>query len=184
MPADVIRKPGDGAGLLIQIPDAFLRNVAGDAGFRLPDVHEYGTGLVFLPPDSLQRRQCEDCFATVVAEEGQRLLGWRDVPVNSQAVGRVARAVEPVIRQVFIARGPSARDDDGFERKLFVIRKRMERWVSQSRLAQASYFYVPSLSHRTLNYKGLLLAPQIPGLFPRFAGSRAGFRHCPGSPAV
>ena len=152
---------GDGAGLLIQIPHAFLRNAVSEAKIRLPDAGEYGTGLVFLPPDGLQRRQCEETFEAVIGQERQHLLGWRDVPVCGDALGRVARAVEPVVRQIFIGRGPGVGDEGSFERKLFVIRKRMERWVRQSSLAQASFFYVPSLSHRTLNYKGLLLAKQM-----------------------
>ncbi|HSW46754.1 MAG TPA: glutamate synthase-related protein, partial [Phycisphaerae bacterium] len=159
-------RTGDGAGILVQIPHEFFRNAAADAGFRLPDVREYGAGLVFLPPDSLQRRKIEETFEGVVGEEGQHLLGWRDVPVQSDALGRVARAVEPVIRQVFIGRGPGAGDDAAFERKLFVIRKRMERLARESGLSQANFFYLPSLSHRTLNYKGLLLAPQIQAYFP------------------
>ncbi len=159
-------RTGDGAGLLIQIPDRFLRNVAAGEGISLPDLHEYGTGLVFLPPDSLQRRQCEEAFAEAVREEGQELLGWRTVPVRPEALGEVARAVEPAIRQIFIGRGAGVNDDASFERKLFVIRKRMERWARQSNLSMAGCFYVPSLSHNTLNYKGLLLAPQIEAYFP------------------
>ncbi len=160
---------GDGAGVLIQIPHEFLLNVTADAGFRLPNVHEYGTGLVFLPIEPHERRRCEETLEAIVRQEGQELLGWRDVPRDSAVIGHVARAVEPTIRQVFIGRGKGIADDEAFERKLFVIRKLAERWGRESGLKQASYFYMPSLSHRTLTYKGLLLAPQIEEYFPDLA---------------
>ena len=152
---------GDGAGVLIQIPHEFLVNASSEAGIRLPGLHEYGTGLVFLPSESDERRRCEETLRAIVREEGQECLGWRDVPRNSEVIGRVARAVEPVVRQIFIGRGAGVADDGAFERKLFVIRKLAERWARESGLEQASFFYMPSLSHRTLTYKGLLLAPQI-----------------------
>ncbi|HOW71712.1 MAG TPA: glutamate synthase-related protein [Phycisphaerae bacterium] len=152
---------GDGAGILIQTPHEFLKDAAGGAGIRLPDLHEYGTGLVFLPSDLRQRAKCEQVFETVIAREEQQLLGWRDVPHNNEVIGPVARAVEPVVRQIFIGRGRGVHRDEAFERKLYVIRKLMEAWARSSGLSQARFFYVPSLSHRTLNYKGLLLAPQI-----------------------
>ncbi len=157
---------GDGAGITIQVPHTFLQTVASDAGIRLPDEHEYGTGLVFLPSDRNQRGRCEALVEAVVRQEGQQFLGWRDVPRNSSVIGRPAREVEPVIRQVFIGRGRGMNSDADFERKLYVIRKVLELAVRNSGMPERSYFYIPSLSHRTLIYKGLLLAPQIEPYYP------------------
>jgi len=162
-------KTGDGAGILIQVPHVFLQTVASDCGIRLPDAHEYGTGLVFLPPDPMQRAKCEEIFEAVIAQEGQDLLGWRDVPQNRTVIGQIAQAVEPVIRQIFIGRGKGITGDAAFERKLFVIRRVVENSVRDSQLSQSHFFYIPSLSHHTLTYKGLLLAPQIEPYFPDLA---------------
>ncbi len=162
-------RTGDGAGILIQLPHAFLADVAAETGIRLPAPDEYGTGLVFLPTGRAERQRCEENFAAVVREEGQHLLGWRDVPICSEAVGWVAREVEPVIRQVFVARGRGTPEASDFERKLYVIRKRMERWTREAGLIEASRFYIPSLSARTLAYKGLMLAAQIHAYFPDLA---------------
>ena len=109
-------RTGDGAGILIQLPHKFLQGATGGLGFRLPDEREYGTGLVFLPPDAGQRARCEEMFEAMVVAEGQAVLGWRDVPRNSEVLGIVARSVEPTIRQVFIARGKGIEDDAAFER--------------------------------------------------------------------
>jgi glutamate synthase (ferredoxin) len=157
---------GDGAGLLMQVPHDYLKNVTANDGIKLPDPHDYGTGLVFLPSDAKQRARCEAIFEQMVRDERQELLGWRNVQHESERVGAVARKVEPVIRQVFIGRGPGLQDDDAFERKLFVIRKLVERQVLETQMPEASYFYLPSLSHHTLIYKGLLLAAQIEAYFP------------------
>ncbi|MCY4078373.1 MAG: hypothetical protein OXH04_23405, partial [Acidobacteria bacterium] len=123
---------GDGAGMLLQVPHKFLMRAAPAAGIELPGAGEYGVGMVFLPRDAAERGRIEDLFARVVAEEGQRLLGWRDVPTDSSALGPTARRGEPVIRQVFIGRAGRAAENaadpgpDGararFERKLYVIR--------------------------------------------------------------
>lgn len=154
-------RTGDGAGILIQLPHKFLLTAAGEAGIRLPDEGEYATGLVFLPPNSAQRARCEELVEAVITAEGQSVLGWRTVPRNSDILGVVARSVEPVIGQIFIGRGTGLADGAAFERKLFVIRKRIENGVRQAGLSQSHYFYIPSLSHRLLNYKGLLLAPHV-----------------------
>ena len=119
---------GDGAGLLIQMPDVFFRSQA--LGFELPPVGDYGAGLIFLPNDPAERELVKALFGRIVAEEGQRLLGWRHVPTDDRALGERARAAEPVFEQVFIGRGnapaPSSRDPLSFERKLYVVRKRIE----------------------------------------------------------
>jgi len=156
---------GDGAGMLVQIPDAFLRKACDGLGIHLPPRGEYGIGMVFLPSDAAEQARCVQIFERVVREEGQQLLGWRDVPIDASACGDLARSVLPGIRQVLIAPGPGIDDADALERKLFVIRKRVERHVRDAQLDDAEAFYVPSLSCRTLVYKGLLLPAQIPAFY-------------------
>ncbi|HHZ87993.1 MAG TPA: glutamate synthase large subunit, partial [Chromatiaceae bacterium] len=150
---------GDGAGLLIQIPDAFLRSVCSEQGTVLPDAGDYGVGVVFFPRSCLS--QCTEVIERVIAAEGQRLLGWRDVPTNNACLGEGVKAVEPAIRQVFIAHGDDTANTDHLERKLFVIRKLIENAIATSGFDGAEGFYIPSLSARTLLYKGLLLANQV-----------------------
>jgi glutamate synthase (NADPH/NADH) large chain len=158
-------KAGDGAGILVQIPDALLR---AEVDFELPAVGEYGVGMVFLPRDAEARRGMIDIIERRVDAGGQRVLGWRDVPVDNRDLGPSVLPSEPVIRQVFIARGDDCPDQDTFERKLFVIRKRMDNEIRGFGFDQAS-FYTASLSSRTLNYKGMLLAHQV-GAFYRDLG--------------
>jgi glutamate synthase (NADPH/NADH) large chain len=150
---------GDGAGILLQVPHAFLKRAAGDAGVTLPGAGEYGVGQLFLPPNAESRRQCEKLFAKIIEEEGARLLGWRDVPVKSDAIGELARKTEPFMRQIFIAR--DALNEAQFERKLYVIRKLVEKAVRESAIEGREHFYIPSLSAHTIVYKGLLLPHQI-----------------------
>src|SRR5256885_1143256 len=138
---------GDGAGILVQMPDAFLRTVA---PAPLPALGEYAAGLVFLPQAAEDRAAVEEVFARIVAEEGQRLLGWRDVPTDDSPVGPSAVRVEPVFRQIFIAGGHADRIDDQrvrFERRLYVIRKRIERAVDALPMPDAvrKFFYIVSL---------------------------------------
>ncbi len=160
-------KTGDGAGILMQLPDRFLRKVA--EGFVLPPETEYASGLVFLPRDADERRQCMDLFERITKAEGQVLLGWRNMPQHNEVLGDLARAVEPDIHQVFIGRGPGIKDQAHFERKLFVIRKVLERSIRESALREKGFFYVPSLSSRTMVYKGLMLADQIEPFMPDLA---------------
>ena len=157
---------GDGAGILMQLPDAFLRRVCGDLGFDLPEAGAYGTGLFFLPPDAAQRARCRAMFEAAVKEQGQSLIGWRPVPVNHAAIGGLALSVEPVIRQVFVGRGAGLADARAFERKLYVIRKLTERALRASNLSQKSYGHMPSLSARTMVYKGMFVADQLGPYFP------------------
>ena len=117
---------GDGAGILIQMPDAFLRREAAALGFTLPELNHYAVGMVFLPQDDAQRAQCEQALTSFAIEEGQQILGWRTVPTDNSSLGAGVKALEPVIRQLFIARGPNTPDQNAFERKLFVLRKRAE----------------------------------------------------------
>jgi glutamate synthase (NADPH/NADH) large chain len=151
---------GDGAGILIQIPHAFFDREAKALGFSLPSPGEYGVGMMFLPVDPPERILCEGIVERIAEEEGLRVLGWRDTPLNGNAIGRLARSSQPYIEQVFIKRGPEM-DQDALERKLYVVRKRAENQIAESDLKEKDYFYVPSLSSRTVIYKGLLLAPQI-----------------------
>ncbi len=157
---------GDGAGILIQVPHAFLNRECGKLGIALPPPGHYGTGHIFLPRDTVETRRCESLFADVVREEGQTLLGWRDVPVDDSSLGPTAVSAEPAFRQVFIGRAPGIADDQTFERKLYVIRKRIEHAIWNSELTQRSQFYIPSLSARTLIFKGMLTPTQVGALFP------------------
>ncbi|MBF0284620.1 MAG: glutamate synthase large subunit [Magnetococcales bacterium] len=166
---------GDGAGILFQIPDAFFRAVCPVRGIHLPPAGEYGVGMVFLPKEEQMRVSCARMVEQIIAEEGQILLGWRDVPVNPSArIGFTARAGEPVIRQVFIgARNkPEDADPDWLERKIYVIRRRIENGVMGYQSKDARQFYVASLSTRTIVYKGLFLAEQVPDFFPDLSDER------------
>ncbi|MFA6179110.1 MAG: glutamate synthase subunit alpha, partial [Candidatus Methylopumilus sp.] len=154
-------KLGDGAGILIQLPDAFLRKEASKLGIALPASGEYACGTIFLPQSQNGRDACESIVARIVHEEAQTLLGWRDLPRDNSNIADAARLVEPVMRQVIIARGDSTADQNAFERKLFVIRKRIEHAVSALKLDDNSQFYIPSLSSRTIVYKGMLLANEV-----------------------
>ncbi len=157
---------GDGAGILIQIPHAFLTRECGTLGITLPAPKHYGAGLVFLPRDPAQAARCRETLATIVSEEGQTLLGWRPVPTDDSPVGPSARSVEPTFEQVLIGRSAAVPDAQVFERKLYVIRKRVEHAIRQSDMADRGYFYMPSLSANTLIYKGMLSADQIETMFP------------------
>src|SRR4026209_2873900 len=150
---------GDGAGILLQVPHEFLKRTVGDVGIALPNAGEYGVGMVFLPPQMDARKQCEALFSRMIGEEGARLLGWRDVPVKTDAIGPVARSTEPFIRQVFISR--DVLNEGQFDRKLYVIRKRVETAVHESAIQGRDYFYISSLSANTIVYKGLLLPEQM-----------------------
>ncbi|QWT47315.1 glutamate synthase large subunit [Azospira inquinata] len=152
---------GDGAGILLQLPDALLRPEAAKLGITLPEFGSYACGNIFLPQSDNGRLACESAVARIVHEEGQVFLGWRDVPRNNQGLAQAAKDSEPVVRQVFIGKGANVADQDGFERKLFVIRKRVEHAVRKLKLDDGSQFYIPSLSSRTIVYKGLLLAHQV-----------------------
>jgi len=153
---------GDGAGILLQIPDAFFRAQCLISGLVLPA--RYGLGMLFLPKDNAARSICEQIIADKIATEGQILLGWRDVPVDSSILGESVKLVEPMVRQVFIGCGENCADTDAFERKLFVIRKTAEHAVSNQ--LGAKKFYIPSLSSRTIVYKGMLLADQVGKYYP------------------
>ena len=159
---------GDGAGLLIQIPHAFFARECAKEGFTLPPAGQYGCGLVFLPVERTARLLVEGILERITREEGLEVLGWRDTPLNVDAIGRVARSSQPYIEQVFI-RGAVGMTEIELERKLYVIRKRTEHEIRASDIRDKDFFYVPSLSCRTIVYKGLLLAPQIQKFFKDLA---------------
>src|ERR1051326_2449898 len=148
---------GDGAGILLQMPHGFFKEACRDARIKLPGPGEYGAGIVFLPHKRSDRTRCEQLFEKIVAEEGQRFLGWRTVPTSNISLGGTARASEPLMRQVFIGRDPKLQDDMAFERKLFVIRKRAAHEIRGAGFSSSEYFYIASLSYKTLVYKGMLL---------------------------
>ncbi|MGH9405823.1 MAG: glutamate synthase central domain-containing protein, partial [Terriglobia bacterium] len=151
---------GDGAGVLIQVPHAFFDRECPRWGFTLPSPGEYGVGMVFFPVARQDRVLCEGILEKIVAEEGLTVLGWRDTPIDSSSIGRLARGTQPYIEQIFVRHAPGM-DQDALERKLYVVRKRAESEIARSEIREKEFFYVPSLSSRTIVYKGLLLAPQI-----------------------
>ncbi len=159
---------GDGAGILIQIPHKFFDRECSKLGFTLPEPGKYAVGMTFLPVEKHQRLQSEGILERIVKEEGLSVLGWRDTPCDGDAIGRVARQSQPYIQQIFVACPPEL-DEDAFERKLYVIRKLAEREVAQSEMEDKELFYIPSLSARTIVYKGLLLAPQIANFYGELA---------------
>lgn len=160
---------GDGAGIMIQMPDAFMRKECKDQGIDLPDVGDYGIGTVFLPVDKPLRESCCRLVETTVSEEGQMFLGWREVPVSVDArIGYTAKASEPSVRQLIV--GVRNRPDDAdpmwLERKLFIIRRRIEKLVMGYGSGEMKAFHICSLSTRTLVYKGMFLADQLGDYFP------------------
>ncbi|MEZ0308230.1 MAG: glutamate synthase central domain-containing protein, partial [Ramlibacter sp.] len=153
---------GDGAGILIQVPDEFYRAEMAKQGIELPRPGEYGVGMIFLPKEHASRLACEQELARAVRAEGQVLIGWRDVPVDREMpMSPAVRAKEPVIRQIFIGRGPDVIVPDALERKLYVIRKTASAAIQKLQLTHSREYYVPSMSCRTVIYKGLLLADQV-----------------------
>jgi len=153
---------GDGAGILIQLPDALYRQEMAQAGIELPPPGEYGVGMVFLPKEHASRQACEQELERAIKAEGQVLIGWRDVPVNKDMpMSPTVREKEPIMRQVFIGRGADVIVQDALERKLYVIRKTASAHIQALKLKHSKEYYVPSMSSRTVVYKGLLLADQV-----------------------
>ena len=167
---------GDGAGILIQLPHRFFSKEASRLGFRLPPPGEYGVGMVFLPTNAQDRLLCEQMFEKIVRDEGQRVLGWRTVPTDHSPIGDSARRTEPAMRQIFIGVGPVSNRPGGsdrlpadplaFERKLYIIRKMVENAVRHSTIPQRDMFYLPSLSCKTIIYKGMLNSDQVTTYYP------------------
>ena len=165
---------GDGAGILIQIPDALYREEMAKAEIELPPPGEYGVGMIFLPQEHASRLACEQELERTVREEGQVVLGWRDVPVDhTMPMSPLVKNREPRIRQIFIGRGPDVMVPDAFERKLYVIRKRASHKIQALKLKHGKEYFVPSMSSRTVVYKGLLLADQVGRYYPDLRDPRA-----------
>lgn len=160
---------GDGAGLLIQMPDKFFRGICDEGAFSLPNVDWYGAGLVFLSMSEKERAAQKQVVENIVKEEGQNVLGWRDIPVNDLLIGPSANNCRPYIEQIFIARSEHLTTTDSFERKLYIIRKRAER--EESTFYQEN-IYFPSLSARTFVYKGMLLGAQLESVYPELLDDR------------
>ncbi len=156
---------GDGAGILIQMPHEFFHRECAYLDIDLPHRGEYAVGMAFLPQARDQRLRCESIIEHAVKDEGQAFLGWRDVPVNADAIGVLAGRVMPRIRQFFVGRGRELDDEAQFELKLFVIRKVIEQAIAATDMMDKGEFYIASLSSRTIVFKGLLMADQIKGFY-------------------
>ncbi len=164
---------GDGAGILIQLPDALYREEMSKQGVSLPPAGEYGVGMVFLPKEHASRMACEQALERAIKAEGQVLLGWRDVPVDrAMPMSPAVREKEPVLRQLFIGRGSDVIVQDALERKLYVIRKTASAAIQNLKLKHSHEYYVPSMSSRTVIYKGLLLADQVGAYYLDLKDSR------------
>jgi glutamate synthase (ferredoxin) len=157
---------GDGAGILLQVPHAFLVEEAKKLKIVLPDPGKYGVGMVSLPRGAAARRSCEKLMEEAVLRTGQSVLGWRDVPTDNFQIGDSAKSVEPVFRQIFVGASSAVKSRDEVERKLYLIRRRAENAVANSNIQDKNYFYVSSMSANTLVYKGMLSADQMGPYFP------------------
>ena len=160
---------GDGAGILIQMPDEFIQKICTDEGIKLPGYKNYGVAMMFLPPDKKQRNKIEKVFEIIVKEEGQKFLGWRTVPTNNSLLGNTAKSCEPFVRQAFIERNPEVKDEIDFERKLYVIRRRSDNQIRYSGMKGGEYYYVCSLSYKTIVYKGMLTTNQLDPYYPELS---------------
>jgi glutamate synthase (NADPH/NADH) large chain len=165
---------GDGAGILIQTPHNFFEKQCESLGIDLPQYGHYGVGMVFLPVDAASRQKCERLLERIVDEEGQTVLGWRTVPTDDSSLGPTAKASRPVVRQVFIGRAGHVADNNAFERRLYIIRKRVESAIKNSGLAGAAQFYIVSMSYKTLVYKGMLTSPQLGAFYPDLSDDSMG----------
>ncbi|MCK4974930.1 MAG: glutamate synthase subunit alpha, partial [Sulfurimonas sp.] len=159
------KNSGDGAGILTQMPDKFLRRVLKEDGIDLPEFGHYGIGVVFLPKAPEAYAECKTIVENCIEELGQEFIGWRRVPTANESLGDTVKAVEPYIHQVIIKRNPELEDAESFERKLFVIRKYAQAQVTASPINGTGYFYMPSMSHKTISYKGQLITEQLPMFF-------------------
>jgi glutamate synthase (NADPH) large chain len=163
---------GDGAGILMQLPHGFLTEACDQLSIKLPEAGQYAVGVVFLPTERESREACERLFEQAVREEGQQFLGWREVPTDNRSLGPTSQRSQPVIKQLFVGRDPSIADDLGFERKLYVIRRKVRHAVRRSSIPERASFYIPSLSSRTIVYKGMLNPDQLRDFFPDLASDK------------
>ncbi|MFH5832762.1 glutamate synthase large subunit [Halalkalibaculum sp. DA384] len=159
---------GDGAGILIQIPHKFLKKSCEGLGMDLPEQGHYGVGMIFFPGDREDRRPCEKIVEKIVKEEGQEVLGWRKVPTDNFYLGKSAKETEPSVRQIFIGRSDDLETELDFERKLYIIRRRITRAIEETEMdiKEKDFFYIASLSSRTIIYKGMLTSTQLREFYP------------------
>src|SRR5690348_8848268 len=163
---------GDGAGILMQMPHEFFKVATAKSGFKLPNQGQYGVGMLFMPKDPAERETVKSALAKIIVEEGQKLLGWRDIPTDNSSLGETARAAEPFMMQVFVARSANLKDDLAFERKLYVIRKVAEQRIRYAgTVPGGKWFYVSSFSCRTVVYKGMLMPEQVAKYYPDLSDS-------------
>jgi glutamate synthase domain-containing protein 2/glutamate synthase domain-containing protein 1/glutamate synthase domain-containing protein 3 len=160
------KNSGDGAGILTQMPDKFLRRVLKEDDIDLPEFGHYGVGVVFLPKDPEAYAECKTIVENCIEELGQEFIGWRRVPTVNESLGYTVKNVEPYVHQVIVKRNPELEDAEAFERKLFVIRKYTQSKVTASPINGTGYFYMPSMSYKTISYKGQLITEQLPLYFP------------------
>ena len=163
---------GDGAGILLQMPDKFLQAVAKEGNIDLPVAGHYGVAMVFLPPDKQLRQKIEERFEQVVRAEGQKFLGWRTVPTDNSTLGETAKSEEPVVRMAIVGRNRAIKDELAFERKLYVIRHRLFTEVRYAGAPGGSFFYIPSFSSRTIVFKGMLTTAQVAEFYPDLSDPR------------
>ncbi|MBU5636885.1 glutamate synthase large subunit [Geomonas sp. Red69] len=155
---------GDGAGILIQLPDAFFRKVCPEAGFELPAPGDYGVAMLFTSPEPTERSAAKHIFQRIIAEEGVEVIGWREVPTDNSSLGDTAKAGEPLVRQIFFKRGASCPDEDSFNRKLYLVNQRAIHEIRDQEVDP--YWYVASISTRTIVYKGMLMPAQLDQYYP------------------
>jgi glutamate synthase (NADPH) large chain len=159
-------RAGDGAGILVQIPHKFFAKKAAELGFTLPAPGQYAVGALFLPHDAGWRQEIMDTYVALAAQEGMKVLGWRDVPTDNSTLGESVKPTEPANKQVFIARNPGMKSDDEFERRLYILRKTISRTLYSKRERSTSNYYPVSISCRTVIYKGMFLADQLGAYYP------------------
>ncbi len=155
---------GDGAGILVQMPDAFLRKVCTPLGIELPGLGQYGVAMVFTSPEATTRNSARHVMERIISEEGLKVFGWRDVPTDNTSLGNTAKAGEPRVRQLFIKRSDSCADEQAFNRKLYIINQRAIHEIRDAGVD--SFWYVPSISSRTMIYKGMLMPVQVDQYYP------------------
>lgn len=165
---------GDGAGILIQIPHTFFKEILKqEMNLSLPDVRQYGVGLIFFPKNIKSKKECEHVFNQILKEEGLPLIAWRDTPTDNSSLGNTAKSSEPFVRQLFVGKSKDIQSDLDFERKLYVVRKRAENMIRHSeKIDDGDDFFVCSLSCKTIVYKGMLMSEQVAAYFPELLDPR------------
>ena len=174
-------RAGDGAGILVQIPHAFFSRKAAEIGFELPEPGHYAIGALFMPKETAWRKVIQSIVAEQIKQEGLLLLGWRDVPTDNSSLGETVKPTEPANMQVFIGRNGTAKTEDEFERRLYILRKSISQAIYQRRERGLAGYYPVSLSCRTVIYKGMFLADQLGKYYPDL--HEAGFRKRAGAGA-